>query len=305
VILPPSNPTYPYAAPEVVEFQMASPRAADVYFLDIAPDAFGGKGHQIQGRLVDPNGLFPRPAAPDPIRLALPDDIAGMGISGLTVFLREDSEPSYQELQFQSEPVEIDEILVKKFKRMFGVRLPGVRYKVFPRFGTPSDIYSLGIMLLRALSHDESHFGAIVQSLVRLSPGLQKQDESKPAEVRLKAAAAGEAPVLGLFDRSSVFFGNRERASARPNAIPQPLWEKTVALAFRLATRTPGFSFCHSAGDFDPENPVEKLELVLAETEEIIGSLRTLLFHRQAIHREIQSVLAEFLMGEPGVREEA
>ncbi|MCK6683753.1 MAG: hypothetical protein L6R30_15240 [Thermoanaerobaculia bacterium] len=304
VVLPPAHPTYPYAAPEIVEFQMAHPRAADVFFQDILPDQ-GSGGMRVVGRLVDPNGLFPTPSAADPIRLALPEEVAGLGLSGLTVFLKEGSEPSYQEFEFQSEPVEIDEILVKKFRRMFGARFPGVRYKVFPRFGSPSDLYSLGILLLRALSHDEAHFGAIVQALPRLSPVLSKQDSDRPAEARLRAAAAGEPAVLALLDRSSIFFGNRERAAARPNAIPQSLWEQAACLAFRLATRTSGFSVCASASDFDPANPVEKLELLLAETEGLIGSLRTLLFHRQAIHREIQTILAEFLLDEPGGREEA
>ncbi|MBK6406356.1 MAG: hypothetical protein IPF66_15725 [Holophagales bacterium] len=184
---------------------------------------------------------------------------------------------------------------MKRLRRSFGVRLPGARYKVYPRFGAPSDLHSLGVLLLRALAGGErTEFPLLLQAIQRAATAAARTKEGDPAS-RLKAALAGEPVAETLLDRSRVFWKDEDRVPGRPNAIPPILFERAVLLALRLVTRITGFSIATAPGDFVPEDPTGRVEQVLREVDEVVAELRALLIHRQPLHFEIQDVLAELL----------
>jgi hypothetical protein len=299
VVVPPSEPMFPYAAPEILEFRLASRRPGDVYLSDIEP-ADAGLGVRVEGRLSDPNGLFPKPEEPDWIHVTFPDEALGLGIGALVVRRKPGTPASYEELTFVSEPVDIDDAAVKRLRRSFGVRLPGARYKVFPRFGAPSDLHSLGVLLLRALAAGErTEFPLVLQAVQRAATAAARSKDGD-ALARLKAALAGDPVTAALFDRSRVFWKDEDRGAGRPNAIPASLFERAVLLALRLVTRIPGFAIATAPGDFVPEDPTGRVEQALREADEIVAELRALLVHRQPLHFEIQGVLAELLDEEAG-----
>ena len=294
VVVPPPEPMFPYAAPEILEFRLASRRPGDVYLSEIEP-ADAGLGVRVEGRLSDPNGLFPRPEEPDWIHVTFPDEALGLGIDALVVKRKPGVPASYEELTFVSEPVELDDAAVKRLRRSFGVRLPGARYKVFPRFGAPSDLHALGVLLLRALAGGErADFTVLLQAVQRAATAAVRTKEGEALD-RLKAALAGDPVTSGLFDRSQVFWRDEDRVPGRPNAIPPALFERALLLALRLVTRIPGFSIATAPGDFVPEDPTGRVEQALRETDEVVAELRALLVHRQPLHFEIQDVLAELL----------
>lgn len=295
-ILPPPEPLFPFAAPEILEFRLAAPRPADVHVSDVVPAERGAVGVRLEGRLVDPNGLFPRPEEPDLIRVTFPDEALGIGLSSLLLKRQPNRAPTYTELLFETEPLALDEATVGKLRKLTGVRLPGARYKVYPRFGAPSDLFSAGILLLRALGGREgSDLTPLYQGLDRIATKIAQTDDEQPALERLKKVAAGEPEVAALLEPSAVFYRAEDRAAGRPNALPRLLWERTVLLAFRLVTRLPGFSVCEGPGDFVPEDPTGRIAEALRETERLEAELRTLLFQRQGINWEIQQVLAELM----------
>lgn len=299
VVVPPPEPMFPYAAPEILEFRLASRRPGDVYLAEIEP-ADAGLGVRVEGRLCDPNGLFPKPEEPDWIHLTFPDEALGLGIDALVVKRKPDVPASYEELTFVSEPVELDDAAVKRLRRSFGVRLPGARYKVFPRFGAPSDLHSLGVLLLRALAGGEkTELPALLQGVQRAATVAARTKEGDTA-TRLRSALAAEPATASLLDRSRVFWKEEDRVPGRPNAIPPPLFERAVLLALRLLTRLPGFSIATAPGDFVPEDPTGRVEQALREADEVVAELRALLVHRQPLHFEIQDVLAELLEAEEG-----
>lgn len=294
VVVPPVEPMFPYAAPEILEFRLAARRPGDVYLSEIEP-ADAGLGVRVEGRLSDPNGLFPRPEEPDWIHITFPDEALGLGIDALVAKRKPGVPASYEELTFVSEPVELDDAAVKRLRRSFGVRLPGARYKVYPRFGAPSDLHSLGVLLLRALAGGErTEFPLLLQAIQRAATAAARTKEGDPV-VRLKAALAGEPVAETLLERSRVFWKDEDRVPGRPNAIPPLLFERAVLLALRLVTRITGFSIATAPGDFVPEDPTGRVEQALREVDEIVAELRALLVHRQPLHFEIQDVLAELL----------
>ncbi len=299
VVVPPPEPMFPYAAPEILEFRLASRRPGDVYLSEIEP-ADAGLGVRVEGRLSDPNGLFPRPEEPDWIHVTFPDEALGLGIDSLVVKRKEGVPASYEELTFVSEPVDLDDAAVKRLRRTFGVRLPGARYKVFPAFGAPSDLHSLGVLLLRALAGGErTEFSLLLQAVQRAATAAMRTKEGD-ALSRLKAALAGDAATASLLDRSRVFWKEEDRVPGRPNAIPPALFERAVLLALRLVTRIPGFAIATAPGDFVSEDPTGRIEQALREADEVVAELKALLVHRQPLHFEIQGVLAELLDEESG-----
>ncbi|MCL4806538.1 MAG: hypothetical protein KJ062_01880 [Thermoanaerobaculia bacterium] len=309
VVVPPHEPMFPYAAPEILEFRLAARRPGDVYLSDIEP-ADAGLGVKVEGRLSDPNGLFPRPEEPDWIHVTFPDEALGLGIDALVVRRKPGTPATYEELTFVSEPVDLDDAAVKRLRRSFGVRLPGARYKVYPRFGAPSDLHSLGVLLLRVLAGGErTDFPLVLQSIQRAATAAARTKEGDPlprrqlhqrpdaARVRRQDQAL-EPATAALFDRSRVFWKDEDRVPGRPNAIPPALYERSVLLGLRLVTRIPGFSIATAPGDFVPEDPTGRVEQALRETDEVVAELRSLLVHRQPLHFEIQDVLAELLEAE-------
>ncbi len=300
IVLPPPEPLFPYAAPEILEFRLASPRPAEVSIGDVRAAEEGT--YVLEGRLRDSSGLFPRPEGTDSVHVTFPDDTLGIGLTSLVLRPQRGVPATHEELVFLSEPATFDDASLKRLRKSFGVRIPGARYKVFPRFGAPSDLHSLGVLLLRVLAVGEgSELLPVVQAAWRAAGVASAGSEGSPAG-RLRKALFSEPAAAGLFDRASVFHRREDRAPGRPNAIPPLLWEKAILLSLRLATRIPGFSICSGPGDFEPDDPAGRIQEALHACEEIVGELRALLFHRQPFHWEVHQILAEMMAEESGGR---
>jgi hypothetical protein len=297
VSFPGRSLSVPYAAPEVREFHLAGERPAEVVLAAAEPE---GRGRfRLRGRLSDPYGLFPPPLPHDAILLSFADRTVDLGVTA--VVLRADPGRSRSdETAFTSDPVAIDEAALRRLKAAFGARIPGAKYRIFPNFGAPADLYSLGIVLLRLLLvNDSQDLPAVVQAVERVAReigGGSPATSRRPVSLaHLLARVPDAAP---RFAKAQIFWAEEDRMAGRPNAIPDPLWEQVVLLALRLATRVAGFSTAVSAADFDPLFREEKLERVLPEILSIAGELQALLFDRQTLHLEIQQVLAEILLDE-------
>jgi len=297
VSLPGRSLSVPYAAPEVQEFHLAGERPAEVVFAAFEPE---GRGRfRLRGRLTDPYGLFPPPLPHDTILLSLADRTIDLGVRA--VVLRADPGRSRSdETAFTSDPVTIDEAALPRLKEALGARIPGAKYRVFPNFGAPADLYSLGVVLLRLLLvNDSQDLPAVVQATERVAREIARESAAASRRpVSLARLLEGVPDAAPRFSKAQVFWAEEDRIAGRPNAIPDPLWAQAVLLALRLATRSAGFSAAASAADFDPLFREEKLERLLPELQSLAGELQAILFDRQTLHLEVQQVLAEILLDE-------
>lgn len=298
VVIPPRNPVVPYAPPEVLEFHLTLPRPAQLILTELEPEGRGGRGLRLHGRLSDPYGIFPAPRPQDWILLTLENE--ALGLPGVSVACRRDprATPDNVEVSFISEPIEVGEAVASRLRKAAGVRIPGIRYKVYADFGAPSDLYSLGMVLLRLLvGNDKQDAGGIAAIVDRISKRLRGLDEDALARIPLPGGTTAlferDLDVLMALKKANVFWAEPERRSERPNAIPDALWKRAILLAVRLATRVPGFSMCADPADYDAAHPRAKIEAVLQEIDLIEQQLRSLLFERQAVNLEIQQVLSE------------
>jgi hypothetical protein len=293
-VLPPQNPVVPYAPPEVIEFQLAGLRPAEVAFNDLVATA--GE-YRFHGRLTDPYGLFPFPQERDTILLTFQSESLGLNVDTLSVRVQDSSDSTATARAFVSEPVKLEEGAVRRAKRLFGVRLPGVRYRVYPDFGLPSDLYSLGVVLLRLLlANDEQDIQSVLRATTRVLASHDKAPITLGTSLKL---ILGRFPdLMDVFASANVFYSHVDRGPSRANAIPEQLWERVVLLALRLVGRVEGFSVCRDHSDFDPTYPASNLEWVLQEATLLCTELQSLLFSRQSVNVEVQQVLAEILLEE-------
>jgi hypothetical protein len=294
VVLPGQGLAVPYAAPEIQEFRLAGYRPCELVFTDLDEEAAGSRRFRLRGRVSDAYGLYPSPQPRDTIFLSIPDPALDFGFTGLTTRATP-GEIRSDEMTFASDLVALEEHGLRRLRLALGTKIPGARYRVFPDFGTPSDLHALGVSLLRLLlRNDGQDVAAVLKAAERLArdvaalaPGEARRNVTLAALVKRVPDAAS------VFSKSQIFWSRDDRRGGRPNAVPEPLWERAILLALRLVTRVAGFSVAASPADFDPLFREEKLERIVPEVVSLLAELQSLLFERQSVHLEIQQVLAE------------
>ncbi|MCM3876430.1 MAG: hypothetical protein NEA02_08430 [Thermoanaerobaculia bacterium] len=293
VVLPGQGLPVPYAAPEVQEFRLAGYRPCEFAFTDVDEEGTAARRFRLRGRLSDPYGLYPTPRPRDTIFLSLPDPALGFGFTGLAVRAKPGDIHS-DEAVLASDLVELEESGLRRLRLAVGTKLPGARYRVFPDFGTPTDLHALGVSLLRLLlRNDEQDLAAVLKATDRLGREVAAWAPESRRDVTLASLLKRAPDAAPAFSKTQVLWGRDDRRGGRPNAVPDGLWERALLLALRLVTRVTGFSVAAGPADFDPLFREEKLERILPEIVEILAELQSLLFGRQPIHLEIQQVLAE------------
>lgn len=301
VVIPPRNPSVPYAPPEVLEFHLTPPRPAQLVVTGLEEETRTAvKGLRLHGRLTDPYGIFPTPRPQDWILLTIENE--ALGLSGFTIACRQDprTPQDAHELTFVSEPINVAGSVRARLEKATGVRIPGIRYKVYADFGAPSDLYSLGMVLLRLLvgndGQDAKAIGIVVEKVVKRLMTMEEVTLSNvDSPGGMTALFERDPDILTALRKANVFYTEVERRPERPNGIPDVLWKRAILLAMRLATRIEGFSICAHTADYDEVHPRAKIELVIQEADLIQQQLRSVLFHRQAVNLEIQQVLSEVL----------
>jgi hypothetical protein len=303
VVVPPRNAFPPYAPPEVLEFHLTPSRPAQLVLAELEPGPASreaGPTWRLHGRLSDPYGIYPEPSPRDWILVTL--DNEALGLRALTFAARRDPrvEADGHEAHFVSEPLAVEETALQRLRKAAGVRIPGARYKIYADFAAPSDLYSLGMMLLRLLLGNDGQDARRIQLVLeKVGKRLAAAGETTLANVLSGPGAAAllerDPELQAAFKKSNVFYQALDREAERANAIPDALWKRALLLALRLATRVPGFSLCASPADYDEAHPTEKIERVANELELLGADAKGLLFGRQAMNLEIQQVLAELL----------
>ena len=302
VLLPPARPSVPFASPAVQAACLATPSTAEALIERAAAEPGEGGLWRIEGRLRDPLGFFPPPSPRDWLGLDWP---AGFAAGGTATAARLDprggGRGAGSELAFTSEPFAFSPAAAQHVARSGGLRVPGVRYRIYPALGVAEDLYSLGLFLLRALLVND---GQGLSDLTPVIAAVAQRDQGDRQGVRRTVDEVLSSLLADLPERLgkiNVFHREVDRQADRPNSIPYEIWVEVLSLALRLTAGGPGFGL--DAGEpagaaapgGDGTQLVNPLDAVLAQAEDLVRRLRGLLFERQPVHVEIQSVIAELL----------
>lgn len=188
----------------------------------------------------------------------------------------------------------IDEATYTSLEAMTNRVMHDREVSYYRAFNVPCDIYSLGILLFRALLvHDSQDIQTVGEALKyiegRIELSLPRGEPADPARVRELVLEHIRSDTR-TFNRFSLLYNKEKRAGNR-NAIPEDLWEDLLLLAFRMTTWIPGFSLCDDSGDFDPADPSAAAGKVLEEIEDATHRAWAELFGSQAINRDMLTAI--------------
>lgn len=293
VVLPPRDPNMPFVAPEVRSAYLIRPRSAELILDRLVPASTVKDAWHLEGHLVDPQGIYPRPGPRDHIRLRWSHDLFGAGVRGAVATL-DPRQPAGKSLDvaITTDPLAIDPVVARHLERASGLRIPDITYRCYPAFGAREDLYSLGVLLLRTLLvNDEQGLDAVEGLTTALlhHGNAHRAGTHGGKESPLAWALREQAQVLA---KTNIFFGRADRAAGRPNAIPDECWALAIGVALELVAGTQ--SRPDPPGD---ELPSAALDQAILAADDVLRRLGTILFNRQAINVEIQSLIATVQAG--------
>jgi hypothetical protein len=283
VSVPPHDPLAPFFSPTIRDFMLTGQRIGEFKVERITAE--GKKKFRIEGHLVDPRGVFPKPGAEDWVRLKWAEDPSDLGILEALARIdpRAPERVGRKDVLITTEPLALDASAVEKIQKAGGVVLPNVTYRVFPHFGPRDDLYSLGMVLLMCvLVNDAQDLGLVTDDLGLL--GLENIGKNQWTQCARDQVAAHP----DTWGPDAVLFDSVDRSEGRPNAIPKDLWIEVLALALRMVAPSSGMVA-------DDESGTAVFGRVEAEVAGILRRLRALLFDRQSLNLEIQAVISELL----------
>ena len=284
--VPPQDPVAPFFSPTVRDFLLTGNRAGELKVDRITPESEGF--WRIEGHLLDPRGVFPKPSAEDWVRLQWAEDPSGLGVleAVARVDPREEGKGGRGDVVLTTEPLALEKSAVDKIQRVGGVHLPNVTYRVFPTFGPKDDLFSLGVVLfLCVLVNDSQDLGLVTDDL-----GLLSLEDGGKHEwsTRARDQIARHPETWGP---SAVLFDAIDRSGDRPNSIPEKLWIEILTLGLRMVAAAPDLVV-------EGEDGAVLFDRVGGEVDAVLRRLRALLFDRQPLNMEIQTVVSELLAEE-------
>lgn len=157
----------------------------------------------------------------------------------------------------------------------------GAQAKVYRAFHRASDLYSLGMLLFRAL-------------LVQQSQSLdQVQQQIAGVLERLEPLVQGLNPDdhWTRFTRVTGRLKERGEVFQPPSgSIPESVWYDALICGLRLVSGIRGFSFCGSEGSTDHTRLPEALQGAMCAAECVAEQARVELFDVAARHRDLMRV---------------
>ncbi len=306
VMLPPREPQVSYCSPALRNSCLIRTRTAELVLDRLVPEEDDRGRFRLVGTLADPNGIFPSPAAADRLALSWSRDLLGAPERGAAA--RPDAQGSGAgsgALAIITEPLALGALSAEQAAQVRGLRIPDVRYRVYPALGVAEDVYSLGVLLLRALLvNDRQDLGALDEVIAAIGARNEPVGaRNEPVGARSEPIGARNEPAAvlaehsGVLGEANVFFQEADRVAGRPNSIPDELWRETLLFAFRLIARGPGLGLPDDGAAEERVSAVH-LETVLKTAEDLLRRLYSILFQRQAVHMEIHSVIGELLAEE-------
>jgi hypothetical protein len=193
-------------------------------------------------------------------------------------------------------PQRLPESVVAALRAAEGVAFARSAFEIVPLLSTPCDLYSLGVLAIRALLVDEENTLAVALDEVL---SLARQVATEPA---------GDVP---LGDRIRAIFDKDKRYAASlgpqrltrqdidaPEAfqwIPPELWYDALGAVIRLFPGIGPDSMCRDFGDVPALALETVFNLPLETFEKLLLRSRSLILIDWNLHREVHTAIKSYL----------
>jgi hypothetical protein len=182
-----------------------------------------------------------------------------------------------------------------------GVPIASVPFEVVPLLSSPCDLYSLGVLAIRALLVDKQVTLAVaLDDILSLARHLATEhDGSTSLAQRIRSVFERDprwAESLGPHRLGSETMSPAEAFAL----IPSDLWWETLAAVVRLFPGMGPDSECKDFGDANPGRIHEVFDPAITEFNHLVLRSRSLIVMDWKLNREIHSLIRGYLNGLPG-----
>ena len=196
--------------------------------------------------------------------------------------LNTESVGQIRRVSLATKPAALDPIQVNDLKAAKGGAPQFGTVTFYRDFGTPFDVYALGMLLFRVLLVNDAQSWERVQSelIEPMTSSLEMMAATRPGSSGADyLELVGQEFTRPPYDR----LASPRNAWHRPTAvgdvtgIPEEAWIRLLTVGIRAITHIPGFSYCESDRGTSGSDPSEPTTRMLADLEEIEEALATAL----------------------------
>lgn len=205
---------------------------------------------------------------------------------------------SREEVRFRTIPTLFPDAVIQALKAAEGASFPRTPFEVVPLLSSPCDLYSLGVLAVRALLvNDQNNLPVALDEFLSLGAQIRAESSAEiPLGRRVKAAMEKDPRFLNSLGAHRLVRDNLDPRQAFA-FLPEELWCETLAVLLRLFPGLVQESICKDYGDV-PSLALDGIyKLPLAELEKILIRSRSLIVIDWNSNREIQDVLSACLKG--------
>jgi hypothetical protein len=170
-----------------------------------------------------------------------------------------------------SQPIrEIEAHAIRDAKNL-GAR--SVDVAVFHTYSGPTDLYSLGLLVLRLLFWNDAQTGN------RIDGTTLKRVAARVAETHAGSVLLDWADLSKALEEEDLQLGSeqglyRKEDRAGSNAIPDALWSEVWLTSLRMISLIPEWSYADRLDDYPVEDPARPLRAALTDFEAIEDQVR-------------------------------
>ncbi len=201
-----------------------------------------------------------------------------------------------REARFRTVPAKLPDSVLALLKPVAGTAFPRAPYEIWPLLSSPCDLYSLGVIAVRALLvNNEGNLPVVLDEVLSLSRHLGKDaQDASDFSARLKALLEREPRLLDLVSPHALVASSGAPTQARAKVCPE-IWLDTIALVLRLFPGAGPHAYCQSFGDVSSLALETVFEAPREALETLVCRCRSILTPSLIANEEIVSVLLEQL----------
>jgi len=196
------------------------------------------------------------------------------------------------ELRVRSVPMKLPAEIVAELKASEGAQIPEVFFEVAPLLSTPSDLYALMVLGVRALLvNGDSSVAVALDEFLSLSRQVSADyDAGKPLAERVRAVFAADERFIDALGPHRVSSVKLTPAQAM-EIVPLSLWSEVLAALVRAAPGIGPDSTCRDLGDA-PAAAIEKaFDPLLGDLYALVRKVRSMIVSDPAADAELHDIV--------------
>ena len=195
----------------------------------------------------------------------------------------------------------LDPTVAARLRAAEGAVIPGSPFEVVPVSSTPSDLYALGVLAVRALvvNHRTTLPAALDEVLALARQVADEHDESAPLRLRVRAAFESDPRRFQSLGPHRLSWEDLKPQQAF-DLLPPELWWDVLALLVRMFPGVGPDSACKDFGDAPAGALHQVFDVAAEDLRNLLVRSRSLIAVDWRYNREVGAVIRAYLSAADG-----